>query len=915
LLEDEYEGLWSDPGDGIRRTSPLPTAPPKAREELPERPRRQPRASARRTARRRRRTLGLVRLGVAIALLVGIVLGAVTLVKKIGAPSLTASGPPADASIGPAQLPKLAFSAQGAPSDIARQRWSLDGTPVTPRVAGPDRLVYRPSRLGDGEHHFQIVATGGFLGSETAKNWTFTVDTAAPKLRLDQPAVSYARKPIKVSGTVDEDAVIRANGRRVQVVDDRFTIRYATPPSEPVTLTAADSVGNTSNWRMPITVVARRPREPIRAVHVSADGWASSVLRQGVLQMIDDHRINAVELDLKDEAGVIGWDANVPLGKRYGAVQNIYDLKSAVEMLHAKGVRVIGRLVAFRDPKFAEGAWQAGDREEVIQAPGGTPYASTYGGFSNFANPAVRKYNIRVAVAAAKLGVDDILYDYVRRPDGPISTMVFPGLKQTPEKAIADFLAETRKALRPYGTYLGASVFGIAATRPDEVAQDIPMMAREVDYVSPMVYPSHWAPGEYQVADPNSQPYEIVRRSLDDFTREVKGTGARVVPWLQDFSLGVQYGPRQVEEQIKAAHDAGVDEFTLWDPEVTYSASGVARDAKMPSVGTAKVARLPVLGPALIRLADSGPAVGPTTAAPARAAAVKANELGLVPVLMHHRVLPDRTSEYDVTPKEFRAELQRLWKDGYVPITAGDYVSGKIDVPAGKKPVVMTFDDGSASQFGLTPDGQVKPDTAVGIMLAFAKLHPDFPPAGTFYVNKDPFEGGVDAPRLLRWLVQNGFEVGNHTLDHAQLNSLDDEGVQKELADEAKAIESAVPGYTIRTMALPYGAMPNNHSLAVSGSSGGESYGPYAVMLVGANPAPSPFATDFDPAMVPRIRTAQFPWRNVQENYAFDYWLTELEHNPGSVYVSDGDPNKVSFPESESDKLSSRFESHANTVK
>jgi peptidoglycan/xylan/chitin deacetylase (PgdA/CDA1 family) len=332
----------------------------------------------------------------------------------------------------------------------------------------------------------------------------------------------------------------------------------------------------------------------------------------------------------------------------------------------------------------------------------------------------------------------------------------------------------------------------------------------------------------------------------------------------------------------------------------------------MPSVGTARQARLSLSGPGLIRLADTGPTVAATTTTPGAAAAAKANELGLVPVLMHHRVIADRTSEYDVTPKEFEAELQRLWKDGYVPITAADYVSGKINVPAGKKPVVMTFDDGSASQFGLTSDGQVDPDTAVGILLGFAREHPDFPAAGTFYVNKDPFEGGSDAPRLLRWLVQNGFEVGNHTLDHAQLSSLDDEGVQKELADEAQAIEAAVPGYTIRTMALPYGAMPSNESLAVSGSSGAGSYGPYAVMLVGANPAPSPFASDFDPAQVPRIRTAQLPWRNVQENYAFDYWLTQLEDDPDSAYVSDGDPSRVSYPESESGKIAPRFQARAN---
>ena len=101
------------------------------------------------------------------------------------------------------------------------------------------------------------------------------------------------------------------------------------------------------------------------------------------------------------------------------------------------------------------------------------------------------------------------------------------------------------------------------------------MMARQVDYISAMVYPSHWGPGEYEVDDPNSQPYDIVRRSLEDFEQKVKGTGARLVPWLQDFSLGVTYGPAEVAAQIRGSRDAGVNEFLLWDPEVTYTAAGV----------------------------------------------------------------------------------------------------------------------------------------------------------------------------------------------------------------------------------------------------------------------------------------------------------------------------------------------------
>jgi len=178
--------------------------------------------------------------------------------------------------------------------------------------------------------------------------------------------------------------------------------------------------------------------------------------------------------------------------------------------------------------------------------------------------------------------VDEILYDYVRRPDGPLSSMVFPGLKGAPDNAIASFLADTQAALKPYGTYLGASVFGVAATRPDEVAQNIPKMAEHLDYVSAMVYPSHWGPGEYGVRNPNAQPYPIVHRSLKDFQKKVSGTTAEVMPWLQDFSLGVTYHVAQVKAQIEAAARDGIPSFLLWNAGCSYQGGALVGDRSLP---------------------------------------------------------------------------------------------------------------------------------------------------------------------------------------------------------------------------------------------------------------------------------------------------------------------------------------------
>lgn len=277
----------------------------------------------------------------------------------------------------------------------------------------------------------------------------------------------------------------------------------------------------------------------------------------------------------------------------------------------------------------------------------------------------------------------------------------------------------------------------------------------------------------------------------------------------------------------------------------------------------------------------------PTTSATPDPADVGANELGLVPVLMYHQLTPNPVSEYDQTPAEFRAELKRLYREDYRPVTAAQLVSGDIDVPAGTHPVVLTFDDSTASQVRITKDGEPKPDTAVGILTAFGEQHPDFTPTATFYVNADPFAGDN---RALAWLHDNGYEIGAHTSTHANLGSLDSAGVQREFASNVSGIKAAAPGASVRTMALPLGIFPNDRRLARRGSWNDGSYRFDGVMLVGANPAPSPFA-GLDGAGVPRIRSGK-------GKVKFDsaYWLDWLAKHPTRRYTSDGQRDVVSFP-------------------
>lgn len=454
-------------------------------------------------------------------------------------------------------------------------RVTLNGRALT--VEGTDHNALVPlGDLGHGEYSLAVEVDRGSLAPTVRLERMFTVDATPPSVEILEPVEPVPPiDPMVVRvATDDPTAAATINGVAVAVGEDGLISHsFERPPGAPIVVRLTDRLGNVTESTL-VVVLALPGSDggpPIRGVHASGYTWTTPVLKDPIMEMIAAGLINTVEIDLKEEAGEIWYDTGVPLAHTIGAVTELWDLGDVVDELHALGVRVIGRLVVFRDPKLADYAVATGAMDLVVQTPEGAAYGQ-YGGYTNPFNRDVWEYNIAIAEEAARLGVDDILYDYVRRPDQFLETMQFPGQGDlSPEDAIVGFLAESLPRIHAAGARLGASVFGIAATRPDEIAQDIPRIATTVDYVAPMVYPSHWGPGEYGVPDPNSAPYDIAFRSLEDFQAQVAGTGATVMAWLQDFSLGVDYGPAEVKAQIQAAEDAGVVDFLLWDAAATYT--------------------------------------------------------------------------------------------------------------------------------------------------------------------------------------------------------------------------------------------------------------------------------------------------------------------------------------------------------
>ena len=456
----------------------------------------------------------------------------------------------------------------------------VDGEPAAEDLGVEDGVhSWLIPQFEERSYQLSMEVTRPLLGP-TTMHWTYTVDGTEPELTVTEPGTVEMDAEVVISGTVNEEVTLTVNGEEVDVDGDgTFELTYDRPPLGFLEIEAEDLAGNTTSQRIRVPVAYPE----IRAVHVSAAAWANDELRSGVMRLIDEGRINAVQLDIKDELGIIGYDSDVDLANEIGADQPpIYDVREALDTLHDRGVHVIGRVVAFRDPILAEHASESGQMDMLVQGTDGEALDIYRGGFTNFAHPDVQQYNLDVAVEAAELGFDDIMFDYIRRPDGYLENMVFPGLPGPDEveeddrsdlvtATILDYLERTHVELRDEGAYQGAAVFGIAANRGDQIGQEAGEMVAHLDYMSPMLYPSHFGEGEYNVKVPNAEPGKIVERSMREFVEVVEPWGVPLVPWLQDFSLGgTQYGDAEVRQQIDAAYGENSNGFLLWNASVRY---------------------------------------------------------------------------------------------------------------------------------------------------------------------------------------------------------------------------------------------------------------------------------------------------------------------------------------------------------
>jgi hypothetical protein len=186
-------------------------------------------------------------------------------------------------------------------------------------------------------------------------------------------------------------------------------------------------------------------------------------------------------------------------------------------------------------------------------------------------SPGAWTYLIDLAKGAARSGADEVQFDYIRFPsEGDLAAERWPHKRAEPKNAtIPRFLAAARTALKPFHVKIGVDLFGLAADHELGIGQDVSLIAKHVDVISPMLYPNHFGPGELGIQDPNGDPSGIVALSMGSFRGKlINSPNVKIRPWLQDFG---GYGTAQVNSQIRAATDQGAIGWMLWNPSVVYN--------------------------------------------------------------------------------------------------------------------------------------------------------------------------------------------------------------------------------------------------------------------------------------------------------------------------------------------------------
>jgi len=335
-------------------------------------------------------------------------------------------------------------------------------------------------------------------------------------------------------------------------------------------------------------VVPRKPlvfNKPTTVRGIYLNPWAagSRLRSQNLIDLAKRTEVNTFVIDIKDATGYISHPTKVMFAREIGADQGvrIKDLVGLLERLHEAGIYPIARIVIVKDSLLTSAR-----PDLAVQDIAGGVWVDDKGmAWANLFNSTVWQYHISLAKEAAAVGFPEIQWDYLRFPDAPkeqLNRAWYPGQgERIRTMAVQDFLRYAHEELLGLDLVMTADVFGFTTSAHNDIG--IGQLWEDfiglIDVALPMVYPSHYWPGVFDIDDPNGHPYEVVREALiDGMMRSVDIKGAGMIrPWLQDFTMGPPpYGPPEVRAQIQATYDAGISEWILWNPSSRFSEAALA---------------------------------------------------------------------------------------------------------------------------------------------------------------------------------------------------------------------------------------------------------------------------------------------------------------------------------------------------
>jgi hypothetical protein len=314
-------------------------------------------------------------------------------------------------------------------------------------------------------------------------------------------------------------------------------------------------------------------------VYLSTFGIGAKALRTQAFELIETTELNAVVIDVKGDQGLVSYRSAVPLAAEIGAqvMITITDVRALLAELKQKGIYTIARIVVFKDNPLAEHR-----RDLAVKTVAGRSWRDREDlAWTDPFRREVWNYNIALAVEAASQGFDEIQFDYVRFPDAEGLTYAQASTATSRVRAIEGFLAEARRRLVPHNVFLAADVFGYICWNLDDtgIGQRLETLMAQLDYVSPMLYPSSFQFGIPGYPNPVAHPYDIVFQTLARARDRTGLPTARFRPWLQafrDYAFDRRpFGAAEIRAQINAAEQFGSNGWMLWNARNVYSRDGL----------------------------------------------------------------------------------------------------------------------------------------------------------------------------------------------------------------------------------------------------------------------------------------------------------------------------------------------------